>query len=102
MSASTRTRTRQYLSTILFVFGGVSASAQTASLQSPDSLADRTLDRACYVELSNPAANRLACQDALDDAVLDDIDRPEDYLRARRVLNGGTQRVGQSGSVSGT
>ena len=35
-------------------------------------------------------------------SVLDDIDRPEDYLRARRVLNGGTQRVGQSGSVSGT
>ncbi len=72
MRASTKTRARQCLSTILFVFSGVSATAQTASLQGSDSLAEHPLDRACYVELSNPAANRLACQDALDDAVLDD------------------------------
>ena len=75
MTPSTQTRLRRYLTTALLIFGGLNPGAWAASLQPPDSFVENPLDQACYGELAKPAANQLICQNALDDAALEDSAR---------------------------
>ena len=72
MTPSTKIRLRRYLTTALLVCGGLNPGAWAASLQPPDSFVENPLDQACYGELAKPAADPLICQNALDDAAMDD------------------------------